>query len=130
MNIDISDFFDTADFWLYSHSAAEGGPTSGKDTWSAAMAEAEHTPLLSTPEEVEAFKAYLTGLGAWDRDEIDGWSDQRCNAGFIQLVSGDIRAADLDTEPSTEDWLNHMERDDGVGGNIYSVADRVYYSLD
>lgn len=103
--------------------------TPGKKSWSAAKREGEESPLLTTPDQIEALRSYVKDFGAWDAEEIAGWSDVECNALFIQLVSGDLREAGLDQDPSDDDWAAY-EADDNQAHNVFKASDgKVYFSL-
>lgn len=106
MEIDITEFFRTEEHSDYSASVAEKGPAAGRITWAAAMRAADHPPvMLDTEDKLEAFRDHMRGFGAWDDAEIAAWTQQECNALFIQLVSGDIRECGIDTlQP---DWTDY-----------------------
>lgn len=129
MEIDITAFVENADPFDYSHSIAEGGENAGKETWAAALTEGASSPLLTTPEQLEALRKYVKDFGAWSDEEIAAWSDAECNALFIQLISGDLREAHLDGELTEDAWADYERR----AGNIFRVKGeaehRVYYSL-
>ena len=91
MEIDITNFFNNAEPFDFSASVAERGENAGRDTWNNAKREGAASPLLTTPEQLDALRSYVKGFGAWDDDEIAAWDDAECNALFIQLISGDMR---------------------------------------
>ena len=143
-DIDITTFFTTADPFDFSHSIAEGGQNAGKETWAAAVAEGTSTPLLTTPDQLEAMREWVNDFGAWSAEEIAAWTDAEVNALFIQFVSGDIREAfpergargdatgGLDNEPDDSNWKKYEKRaEDGqCSGNIYRADDgTIYFSL-
>ena len=138
--IDITAFFHDADHFKFSHSRAEGGQNAGPDTWRAAMAEGASTPLLTTPDELEAMLDWARSTGAWDDAECASWSPAEINALFIQLVSGDIREAfpNGTEDLNDDDWADYDARSSEgmISGNIYRVIDRetgeerVYYGLE
>lgn len=133
--IDITDFLsdDDASPYEFSASAAELGQCAGKITWRNSMDRAQDNALLTTQDQIDALKAYVKGFGAWDDTEIEGWSDQECNALFIQLISGDLRESGLaDSDPDEFDWTEYEARasEGQISGNIFRADDgRVYYSL-
>lgn len=131
MEIDITDFFNNADAFQFSHSIAEGGKTAGPDTWNAAKREGSEAPLLTTPDQLDALRLYVKDFGAWSAEEIAAWNATECNALFIQLVSGDMREADLDNEPNDKAWAEYERRSEegNCSSNIFRSADRIYYSL-
>lgn len=132
MEIDITDFFNNADAFQFSHSKAEGGQTAGPDTWNAAKREGSESPLLKTEDQIAALRLYVRNFGAWSAEEIAAWDAAECNALFVQFVSGDMREAGLDNEPDDEAWANYTERaqEGQCSGNIWQGSDgRVYYDL-
>lgn len=94
MEIDITEFVKNDDPSYYSANVAELGPDAARITWRNAMAESAQGALLSTPEQLDALRQWAKGTGAWDASERAAWSDEECNALFIQLVSGDIEGSD------------------------------------
>ena len=133
MQINITRFFNEANAFEFSRSEAEAGKNAGPDSWRNAMQEAERAPLLTTPEELEALRLYVKDFGAWSPEEIAAWSPVEVNALFVQLVSGDIREAGLDSDPDAEDWEEYESRSQGgqCSGNIWkNDAGEIFYSLD
>lgn len=132
MEIDITNFFNNADAFQFSHSQAEGGKTAGPDTWNAAKREGSESPLLKTEDQIAALRLYVCDFGAWSAEEIAAWDATECNALFIQIISGDMREAGLDNEPDDEAWAEYERRSEegNCSSNIFRSSDRVYYSLD
>ena len=123
MEIDITAFFENADPFEFSHSRANAGP----QTWANAKEEAQRSPLLTTPEQLDALRSYVREFGAWSEEEIAAWGPIECNALFIQLISGDMREGNLDREEP--DW-DAYEADDSLTHNIFKAGnDKIYYSL-
>lgn len=120
------------DMFQFSHSAAEGGENAGRNTWNAALSGPR--PLLSTEEELQAFRDYLPEFGAWDREDIADMDDNALQALFLQFIAGDVlqcpsieggRADSLDEI----DW-EALEGDDNRPGSLYRAdSGEVYYSL-
>lgn len=130
MDINITRFFREADPFEFSASRAERGQNAGAETWANAKREGEESPLLTTPEQIDALRDYVKDFGAWSDEEIAAWSDTECNALFIQLVSGDIREAGLDTD--SPDWAQYQKDSEKgrIAGNLYPGDDgEVYYSI-
>ena len=90
MEIEITSLLDLDQFSL-SHSAAEGGQNAGRDTWNAAKEQAAETPLLDTPEKLQAMREFARASGGWDAEETAAWSEQEVNALFLQWIAGDCR---------------------------------------
>ena len=130
MEIDITRLFHSDAYAPvnYSASVAEIGQDAGRITWKAACDGASsYGPMLVTPEQLDAFRSHVEDFGAWSEEEIAAWSDNECNALFLQLVSGDIREADLDTD--NPDWPAYYAND-SVAGNMGEGDDgRIYYYL-
>ncbi len=132
MEIDITDFFANAEHAEFSGSVAERGANAGPETWHNAMDAAKSTVFLTTAEQLDEFRNYMREFGAWDDSEIKGWSEQECNALFIQLVSGDVREnEDLCMNVDGEvDWTLHDElaHRGTISSCIYQGDDgKIYY---
>lgn len=112
----------------FSASQMERGKNAGPETWQNAMARAlVPPPLLASADDLEAFRDHMKGFGAWDDDEIAAWSDQECNALFIQLISGDLR--EMGFQPDDFDWEAY-EADGNAAHNIFKGDDdEIYYYL-
>lgn len=72
-----------------SASVAERGKNAGPETWANALACAGDAPL--TVEDREGAKRFFRGFGAWDREEIEAWSDAELDALILQMAAGDLR---------------------------------------
>jgi len=127
MEIDITDFFTTEYHGDYSNSVANLGQDAAKITWNSAM-ECEHN-LIDTDEKRAALRDHVAGFGAWDSEEIAEWTDQECNALFIQLVSGDIREACQSDDWDWEDYESLCEKGTCAGNIVRGDDGRVYYYL-
>jgi hypothetical protein len=133
MEINITRFVQENEPSEYSASAMERGPNAGKITWANALREGTATPLLTTPDEIEALRSYVADFGAWSREEIAAWTQAECNAIFIQLISGDLREAGFDEcDPDEFDWeaYNTRAEEGQISGNFFQGKDgEIYYSL-
>lgn len=126
MEIDVTQFFAEECPRDYSASAAELGPDAGLTTWRNATERAEESTLLTTADELDVWRDYVRTWGAWEDDEIDSWSDARCNALFIQEISGRWRDYGLPFDPTDADW--RAVEESGRMGNLYRGGDgRIYY---
>lgn len=135
MEINITSLLEE-DLFQFSHSRMEGGENAGENTWNAAKEVGRDSPILQTPEQLQALRDYVKGFGAWEGEEIAGWDDAECNALFLQLVAGDVREAGWDS-------LDEAEWDDEGGiidsrtgersesyGHLYRGDDgSIYYYL-
>lgn len=112
--------------YAFFHSRAEGGKHAARNSWRAAMDDAKtrRPPLLSTPEELDAFRDHIRGFGAWEAEEIEDWTSEECNALFIQLIAGDVREAGADSLDDI-DWDQYQEDAEAgrVAGNFYRGED-------
>lgn len=131
MEIDVTQFVRDNDAYEFSASVMERGQNADRDTWNNAKAEAESTPLL-TDDQLDAFRDYTRGFGAWERDEIDAWTPTECNALFIQMISGDLRELEsLATRDDGEiDWpkAEKLSSEGRIAGRMYPGDDgRIYY---
>jgi hypothetical protein len=132
MDIDITDFFNTAAPMDYSASVAEIGCNAGADTWRAACEDSADYMLLDTDEKRDAFRDYAASFGAWDREEIAAWSDTELNALLIQMISGDMREFNDLADGDWKAWEALCE-DGTCSGRLYgselSTDGRVYFNI-
>ena len=134
MEIDITDFFENAEPFEFSASRAERGENAGPETWQNALHEACRAPLLTTEDQLDALRDYMRDFGAWDKEEIDNWTSDECNALFIQLISGDIREIEglCMGDNGEVDWQEYerLAECGTISGNIFKTDyGRIYYSL-
>lgn len=133
MEVNITHFFNTAAPMDYSASVAEIGADAGPATRAAACEDSPANMLLDTFDKREAFKDHIRGFGAWSDEEVAAWTEVELNALFMQLISGDMREADIGPESTADDWIAYEERAHAgqCGGNIFRATDgEVYYSLE
>lgn len=131
MEIDITSFVMGAGPSEYFGSIAERGPNAAKETWGNALGRAlVPPPMLADGEALQAFRDHMRGFGAWDDDEISAWSDQECNALFIQIVSGDMREMGLGACAADEfDWEAYRTENDGGNGRLFASGSQYFYYL-
>ena len=130
MEIEITSLLETDCFPL-SHSVAEGGENAGRNTWNNAKEQAGETPLLKTPEELQAMRDFARSSGGWTCDEIAEWSDQEINALFLQWIAGDVRELGADSL-SEIDWeeAEEMQSNGQAASNLFRSNDgRVFFYL-
>lgn len=118
MEINITSLLET-DMFTFSHSIAESGDErAGKTTWNAALNGPR--PLLNTPEEFDEFRDWVGGFGAWDEEEIKGWSENECQALLLQVIAGDVRGCPAKLEAvaieQREDGFYYQTEDDEEKG--------------
>jgi hypothetical protein len=133
MEINITSLLDLDAFDL-SHSQMEGGPNAGPNTWKASLSQAEETPLLDTPEKLQAMRDFARSSGGWDQEEIDAWTPTEINALFLQWVAGDIRqcpGTSGDRADSLEeiDWqaTQEMQEEGRIPSCLYRADDGTIY---
>lgn len=135
MEIDITDFFNTAAPMDYSASVAEIGRDAGPSTWRAANDDSADYPIIDTDEKREAFRAFVRSAGAWSDEEINAWSNIELNALAIQWISGDMRnvpGIDMGPHMSEDDWSEYAEMSEAgiVSGSIFRADDgRIYWYI-
>lgn len=128
MELKITRLFKTINPKYYSASHAELGQDAGAITWNNAIDAAP--ALLKTSNDLREFRDYMNGFGAWSDAEIKAWSKRECNALLLQLISGDMREADLDTK--APDWVKYQADSEAgrIGGNMYPGIDgEIYYYI-
>lgn len=109
---------------FFSCSRAEMGEDAGKLSWrwalDAARELAQAGKNLLNDTQLAAFRDYVADFGAWEREEINGWSHEECEALFIQMVAGDARA-----RQSAEDDDRLDEYEENEGGRLFAVVSEV-----
>ena len=106
MEVDITDFFKTAEHADFSASQAERGANVARDTYQAACAEGARAPLLPDEDHRQEFRDWVKAFGSWPKEEIDAWTEAELNALLIQFISGDARELEtLTSDKNGEiDW--------------------------
>lgn len=135
MEIDITSLLNL-DCFALSHSRAEGGQNAGAETWNASKAQAKKTPLLDTPEKLEAMRDFAEESGGWTREEIAEWVDDEVNALFLQWIAGDVRqmpakGGSSADELSEIDWRAARKGQERctLPGSLYKSGRKVYFYL-
>ena len=115
-----------------SHSIAEGGENAGQNTWNASKKQAlNSSPLLNTPEKLQAMRDFTRESGGWNREEIAAWSDNELNALFLQWIAGDVRELGADSLDEI-DWeeAEEMQSEGQAPSNIFKGDDgKIYFYL-
>lgn len=130
--INITRFFDAATPSRYSASKAEIGENAGPVTWGNAVKDSSKWSFLDTDEKRDRFRDWISGYGAWSKEEIDAWSDLELNALFVQWIAGDMRECGMHKGMDDEEWVEITVKQ--VKGtypsNIYRTEDgQVYFDL-
>lgn len=130
MEIDITSLLEL-DAWELSHSAAEGGWTSGRDCWLKALAAAKENCLLDTEEKLQAMRDFARNSGGWTKEEIEDWMPKELNAMFLQCIAGDTRELGADSLDEI-DWeeAEELQREGKATSNLFKGDNgRVYFYL-
>lgn len=128
MDVDITRLVDDVDPAELSASIAERGANAGPETWANAR-QAAVVPLdIANHDEV---RAWLAGFGAWDRDEIAGWSVQELDALVLQSAAGDLREAQAlcpGDGLAGVDWdaAEQLAHEGTICGSLYANGDRLW----
>lgn len=104
MEFDITDFLRDECPMDYSASVAEIGANAGADTWRAAMENGDPLRFMTSPERIDAFRAFVLDSGGWDEAECDAFTIPELEALFIQWVSGDLRDMFFDSRANPVDF--------------------------
>ncbi len=86
-------FLHDVDCGLLSASQAELGPMAGKITWNNCLELAASLPAISD-EVAGELRDYFRGYGAWEDNEIDGWTNLETYALAIQEAASQYREAE------------------------------------
>ncbi len=123
----VTKMFEMVEPAYVSGSAAELGDSVARITWTNALQIAERCErwLLSpVAESAELMRDWARSTGAWNKDEILGWSIEECLALFAQNVASEIRNcldADENFDSISEkfDATNWDEESEYPIGNYY-----------
>jgi len=107
----------------FSNSIANSGLQNiGEITWRNACEYFEDHDLLVGSENREDLEDWIRDFGAWDRDEIKGWTDIEINALLLQFIAGDLSEyQDAEDRGDLEDYLENQ------GGRLYQGDDGSWY---
>ena len=128
MDIEITSLLET-NLFPFSHSRAEGGQDAGRNTWKASLDGPR--PLLSTPEQIQAFKDWTADFGAWSAGERRAWSDNEAQALFLQFIAGEVRQSGVDSLDEM-DWEAYEEGCEAgrYSSYLFKTDDgKIYFSL-
>lgn len=91
---DVSKMFDAHDPWDVSNSIANLGQRAGEITWENALEIArKRDEWLRSPveEACEGMREWCRDTGAWDEDELAGYTVDDLLGMFVQNVAGELR---------------------------------------
>jgi len=121
LELKITEFFNNGDHWHNSNSIANLGQNAGANTWEHAKQESSEF-IFVTEETRQAIQEYVKGFGAWDWQEITGWTDTELNALVLQFISADINDLEVYTDDNGElDWELIAEAQEAgqIASNLY-----------
>lgn len=91
----VSKMFADIEPWDVSNSVANLGPCAARLTWDNALLIARDVTewLADTDIEpaAEAMRDWARSVGAWDHDEIAGWTETEALALFVQNIASELR---------------------------------------
>jgi len=81
------------DLMDFSGSRMEHGDDAGRITWDHCVDYVESGEFADviSPDDYDECRDYIRDFGAWDDDEINGWSDTELIALVVQFIAGDLR---------------------------------------
>ena len=129
-SIDVSILINGVDPFDLSASRAERGQNAGHETWANALGAAKENPLrVDDPERVRQFFAEF---GAWEDEEIEGWSDGELHALVLQMAAGDLRESQsLAPGEGTADvdWseAGQLSQSGTCSGRLYASEDKLWF---
>lgn len=114
---------------FFACSRAEMGENAGELSWEWALDAArelrEAGKNLLSDTQLAAFREYVADFGAWKREEINAWTDEECEALFIQFVAEDARERQ---NAADEDRLEEYEEyEENEGGRLWVEKGRALY---
>jgi hypothetical protein len=124
ITINITKMFSHREPWDCSNSVVNLGPLAAELTWQCAMevaaqalrdSEDNWRGFESVTTCVDGIKSWSKDAGAWDREEIEAWTDQECLALLVQNVASDLRqlgSDDLDFAGVVDRSINEMDGPD------------------
>lgn len=112
MEINVNRLITELDPSELSGSIAERGNNAASETWGNSLAAAKAAPLLA-PDERENARQFFAGFGAWDDEEIAGFTNESLDALVLQYAAGDLREA------------QGVAPGDGLGGIDWDEAERL-----
>ncbi len=124
MELNITEFFNTANAFDYQASRAEIGDNAGMITWHNAI-NADYV-LLADEDQRQSFREYVKSTGGWNQEEIQAFNDNSLNALCIQFVSGFIRDFE---DFANSDWEKYEElsQEGAICGSMSKADDNQVY---
>jgi hypothetical protein len=119
MEIDITEFYNTADTRQFCNSIANSGDLNiGEKTFSNALQATLYAYILPK-EATEIFREFISDMGMSDTDNLN---KDELTAVFIQLISGDIQ------EKGKSTW-DEYQKDEQVAGRLFENDGNIHYYI-
>ena len=129
MELGVTDFIAAMEPRSLFASVAELGQGAGRVTWENAKGYVAEHPLLTTDLQRKAARDYLAGFGAWEEDEIAGWSDQELDALLAQCIASELREFQ-ELAGSCWDTWEQLLSEGTVSGSLFRGIDgKTYYYM-
>lgn len=135
LEISVNRLVNDVDPSTLSASVAERGKNAGPETWSNSVACATESPLLTTDEQRKDAREFFRGFGAWDDEEIAGWSHAELDALVLQYAAGDLREAQAvcpGRGVAGINWRQYAKESEAgtIGGRLFRHKGELWISLD
>lgn len=131
-DVNVSILINEVDPFDLSASRAERGTNAGPETWRNAL-DAANRNALDVPDDAGA-RQFFAGFGAWDDEEIAGWSKAELDALILQMASGDLRElqrlapgkglAEVNWKAATK-----LSEQGAVSGQLYASGGKLWFSM-
>jgi len=111
----------------FSGSRMEYGENAGKITWANSM-NAAYVLGYAADENREEVIDYFLGYGAWEEEELTGFTNQELTAMIVQEVASSMR--EFSDDPIEEwDWeeYEHACERGEISGNLFQDENGDYY---
>lgn len=125
MEINVTRFVEELDCSEFSDSVFNSGnPNIGQVTWENSRTEAEDAQLVTAEADLDEVRNYFAGYGAWDGDEIEGWTTEDLNALLIQDIASAVK--EYESFDSYEEYAEAAEQG-RVRGQLYRGDNGQWY---
>ena len=109
----------------FSNSIMESGLQNiGEITYRNACEYFIDNDLLVSKEDRDELESWLLDFGAWEDEEIKGWTDKEINGLLLQFIAGDINEYEAAKEQGElEEW------EENEGGRLFKSGDDWYFDI-
>ncbi len=131
-DVDVSVLIDEVDPFDLSASRAERGTNAGPETWRNAL-DAASRNALDVPDDAGA-RQFFAEFGAWDDEEIQGWSKAELDALILQMASGNLRELQSLAPGKGLAGVNwkaasKLSEQGTVSGWLYADAEKLWFNI-